>query len=296
MSDANNTLSLYFGLHEGRKADLEIVAKAAIEWVNSIRHASNALDPSLDVRVEFIDAHESSLSINTIIDWSKASIEKTGKGLDKTEELLERLANSKHPRLKTLAMAFGVFLIIDFGPTIEFHLGEPDALELSEQDRDLLHDVLKEISKSEELKRSNRRFFNALSNDSAISSVGVCEAPKESPIISVPSSQFAERGGLWSLEKDIVERVSERTAEVILEMPNLSAKDRKWRFLDVATDETFTAKMRDNEFIQSLADGKVDESLRNGITMEVNISFKEVLEDGEWVSVPSTIEVTKVTL
>ncbi len=291
-----NTLSLYFGLHEGRKADLEVVSRAAIEWVQSIRHASNIINPSLEVRVEFVDAHESSLSINTVIDWSKAHIDKTGKHLDKVEELLERLANSKRPRLKTLAIALAVFIAIDAGPSLDFWTGEPDRLELSEEDRTLLNDVLKEISQSEELKNSNRRFFNVLSNDSAISSVGVCEAPKESPIVSVPSSQFAERGGLWIQERDAQERITERVSEVILEMPNLSAKDRKWRFLDIATGETFTAKMRDNEFIQNLADGHVDESLRNGITMQVNINFKEILEDGEWVSVPSTIEVTKVTL
>ncbi len=66
---ANGSVSLYFGLHEGQKADLEVISKAAIEWVNSIRLATNLIAPDVEVRVEFVNAHESSLSINSTLKW-----------------------------------------------------------------------------------------------------------------------------------------------------------------------------------------------------------------------------------
>lgn len=299
MSEAN-TLSLYFGLHEGRKADLEVVSRAAIEWVNSVRHASNMIAPNLDIRVEFVNAHESSLSINTVLEWSKAQagkgVEKSVAILDKGESLLERLEASKYPNLKKLAIALAIFLAVDFKGTIDDWFGRQDEIQLSQEDRDLLNQAIDTIEQSNELKNSNRQFFNILSKDPAIKSVGVCRAPQEKPIFSVPSSQFAERGGLWELQTEPQERYSDRVADVVLEMPNLSPKDLKWRFMDIATGDTFTAKMRDQLFIQSIEDGDIQESLRSNIQMQVVIRFKEQLINEVWETIPSTIEVTSVTL
>lgn len=307
MSETNDTLSLYFGLHEGKKADLEVVSRAAIEWVNSVRHASKMIAPTLDVRVEFVNAHESSLSINTVLEWSKAhavkgvdlgkmGVQKGVAILDGSEALLARLNASKHPNLKKLAIAFAVFVVIDSKGTLDAWLPSGDEIQLSQEDRDLLNDALEVIEKSNELKHSNRKFFNIVGTDPAISSVGICKAPKEKPIFSVPSSQFAERGGLWELQEELQERYSERVADVVLEVPNLSPKDLKWRFSDIATGDTFTAKMRDQSFIKSIEDGDIQESLRSNIRMQVVIRFKEQLVDKEWEPVPSTIEVTNVTL
>ncbi|WP_372574421.1 hypothetical protein [Ruegeria jejuensis] len=279
---SDNTVSLYFGLHEGKNADLEIISRAAIEWVNSIRHSAKMIDPSLDIRVEFVNAHEGSLSINTILDWGEAQ--------------LERLEKIKHPRLAKLAVALAIFLMIDAGPASDYWFGSPDELELSQEDRKLLNNFLEEISRSEELKNSNRNFFNVISNDKAVSFVGVCEAPGSPPAYSVPSSQFGERSGLWEQEADPNERFAERVSDVVLETPDLSNEDRKWRFLDIATGKRFTAKMRDEEFVNLLASGGIEENLRMGIKMQIQIRFTERLVDGEWQSLPSTIEVLKVTL
>lgn len=83
---------------------------------------------------------------------------------------------------------------------------------------------------------------------------------------------------------------------MILETPNLSQNDRVWRFMDVATEVPFTAKMRDEVFIETLKAGGISENLRMGIKMQIHTRFKEEFVDGEWVSIPSTIEVMRVTL
>lgn len=279
---AENGFSLYFGLHDGRKADLEAVSRAAIHWADSVRLAANAIDPSATVRIEYVSAHESSLSLNTILDWG--------------ETQLEKLHSSRRPRLAATAIGLAIFLVIDAGPTIEFWLGDEDNLELSEDDRKLLEEMFDKISSSTEIAESNRRFFQAVEADPAISSVGLAEEPRGRLAFSVPSSQFAERSGLWEQSENREWRWSERDADVILETPNLSQNDRVWRFMDVATEVPFTAKMRDEVFIETLKAGGISENLRMGIKMQIHIRFKEEFVDGEWVSIPSTIEVMRVTL
>lgn len=276
---SDNSLSLYFGLHENRKADLEVVSKAAIEWVNSVRLATNMIEPSANVRVQVINAHESSLSINTILDWGEQALE-----------------NVKHPRLTSTAVGIALFLLVDAGPAAEYWFGEPDQIEITESEREVLNELLKQISKSEELKSTNRKFFKTISDDPAVSSVGVCEHPGGKPAFSVPSSQFAERSGLWEQEEVPQERTSERISDVILETPNLSDSDRVWRFVDIETGIPFSAKMRDENFVNSLQEGSIHETLRIGIKMRIHIKFKEKFIDGEWKSVQSTIEVLKATI
>lgn len=92
------------------------------------------------------------------------------------------------------------------------------------------------------------------------------------------------------------DRNSERVSDVILETPDLSERDLKWRFLDKETGLPFTAKMRDPNFIASLEKSGVNENLRIGIEMQIHIRFKENYVNGEWVSDPSTIEVIRVSL
>ncbi|MBM1569963.1 hypothetical protein [Sulfitobacter mediterraneus] len=279
---ADGSVSLYFGLHEGQKADLEVISKAAIEWVNSIRLATNLIAPDVEVRVEFVNAHESSLSINSTLKW-----------LESAAEAVE--SKIKYPKLTKYAVALAVFLAIDAGPTADFWLGGPDTIELNEADRQLFEELLEKMSESPEIKATNRRFFKILTHDPAVSSVGICEASGQDLAFSVPSEQFAERTGLWDQEDEPDVRTSERVSDVILDRPNLSERDLAWTFTDVATGLPFTAKMRDDYFAKSILEGGVNENLRQGIEMQIHISFKEKFSDGEWRPIKGTIQVLRVT-
>jgi hypothetical protein len=59
-------ISLYFKLKEGHKADLEVVAAAALEWVAAARAAAREIAPEAQIRIELIDASDGSLKINTV--------------------------------------------------------------------------------------------------------------------------------------------------------------------------------------------------------------------------------------
>ncbi|GHA88026.1 hypothetical protein GCM10009069_08720 [Algimonas arctica] len=71
----SNTLSLYFSLHEGRNADLEVISHAAIEWVRSLRHAAKMIEPTAEIKVKLIDADESSLKLNSLLHWGEKQTE-----------------------------------------------------------------------------------------------------------------------------------------------------------------------------------------------------------------------------
>lgn len=280
---SKGSLSLYFGLQEGRKADLEVVSLAAVEWARAVRIAATMLDPNLKVRIELVSAHEGSLSLNTVFDWAE----------DKLGKFDPKMA--KHPKLFKTAIGLAIFLIVSAGPTTEYWIGEENKIELVEEDRERLDKLFGIIAQSEELKSTNQKFFSILSRDPAISSIGIAEKPGAGLIFSVPSEQFAERSGLWEWYEEVPERTSTRQSNVILESPDLSDANRVWRFKDIATGISFTAKMKDEGFLQSLKEGWINENLRTGIEMRIQIKFKEHLVDGTWQTIPSTIEVIRVS-
>jgi hypothetical protein len=94
---------------------------------------------------KFINAHEGSLSINNVLNWG--------------ETQLERIP---YPRLTATALGLALFLWIDAGPTADYWFGEPDQIELSDEDRDLLNKLLELMSKSDELKKKIGSFSKLL--------------------------------------------------------------------------------------------------------------------------------------
>ncbi|MGE8940761.1 hypothetical protein ACO2I3_02500 [Leptospira interrogans] len=130
MTEAN--LTLYFGLKKGEKADLEIVAAAALHWVGALRAAAREIDPTAEIRVELVDAVESSLRLNTILDWAESTLERIEVG------------SGKYPRLKRLAIALAVFLPTVGHPTYEFYFGN-DVAALTQEDRRRLDQLLERL-------------------------------------------------------------------------------------------------------------------------------------------------------
>lgn len=141
-------LSLYFELKEGEKADLEIVAQAALHWVAALRAAAIAIEPDAQFRVEFIDAKASSLRVNTLLDWMETTLTRIEVG------------SGKHPRLRRLAVALAVF-IVSPGATHyveDFLDGEPPT-SLSDEDRGLLLELLERTRAMPDVESESRKVF-----------------------------------------------------------------------------------------------------------------------------------------
>lgn len=101
-----HSISLHFGLKEGEKADLEVVAAAATQWVEALRAGARRIDPNAKLRVELIDASEGSLRLNTVFDWIEEQLKAVDEGA------------SDHPRLKKLAITLAFFFGFRGGPNI----------------------------------------------------------------------------------------------------------------------------------------------------------------------------------
>ncbi|MEQ8733943.1 MAG: hypothetical protein RIC29_03400 [Rhodospirillaceae bacterium] len=265
MADGNS-ISLYFDLKPGEKADLEIVAEAALKWAETVKLAARLIEPNAKIRIELLDAEPGSLRLNTVLDW--------------LEEQLERIetGSGRHRRLRNLAIALAAF--VASATATELIFGN-ETLQLEDADRQLLQELLEKIGEAPEVQDNTRRFYRVLERDSSITAIGVSESRKDPPLILVPSDQFPERGGLFALQEDEDERVIYSTLEVTLVSPVLLNTPRAWTFRMEGLPE-FTAIMGDANFLAALDDAHVHESLRNGITMKIKLEIKEQKVRGEW--------------
>jgi hypothetical protein len=281
MSDGS--ISLYFTLKPGEKADLEVIAIAALEWLESARAAARDIDPSAQIHVELVDADESSLRLNTILNWVESQLEKVEKG------------SGRYPRLKKLAIAIAIFVPTTgvetyrtyFGPQHEVLLNEGDRKLIEENSR-MLHEFIERTQKNPDVSIRRQKFFKALERDPSITGAGISEGPKIAPIVMIPSDQFAEKGGLWAaVETD--HEPDERTIYPVVDVTLVSATllpiPRPWRFRPDGLPE-FNATMRDERFLAALEADHVKERLRTGIRMTLRLAVKEMRVGGVWVAKP----------
>lgn len=279
---SESDLSLYFQLRKGEKADLEVVAAAALAWVESLRAAAQAIDPDADLRVEIVDAEESSLSIRTLLKWFETHV----------EQRLERFerGGQKLPRTKKLAVALGAFLIFTAPQTFDFYFGED---EFTKEDREKLDELVKIAKDNKDVQAARRRFYRAIEREPAITAVGIKETQEGPPVAMVPSNMFAEGGGLWDQEEESVrERITRPVVDVVLVKPALVHTPRAWTFKPDGLPE-FEAVMRDPEILQSMQAG-LPQNLREGIRLRVRLEVREVMVDGQWRLVRGGRSVTKV--
>lgn len=266
----DNELSLYFQLANGQKADLEVVASAAIAWVESLRAVAQSVDANSDVKVELVDAEEGSLVFNTIIAWFDRTI----------GDKLERVHDGFHamPRGRKLALALALFIIVTGYPTAHFYLGD----DLTDEDRALLEEIVEQVRGDPAVETAKRKFFRTVEREPAITAVGIKEHSDDRPLVMIGSEHFAEAGGLWSeAEEDAQERVVTHVLDVVLVKPALVHTPRSWTFKPEGLPE-FDAVMRDGVVLQAIRDSGFPERLREGIPMTIRIEAREVLVNGQW--------------
>ena len=267
-----SAVSLYFDLQKGERADLEVLAEAAIHWIATIRETANAIDPNIKVRVEIVDADEGSIKFNTVFKWVEEKLENFESG------------SSEYPRLRKLALALSIFLLgVAADKVVDQIIESPSRLELSDEDRERLDELLKRSKGKPEIETPKRKFFKTIERDRGIVSVGVSEGPDMDLIASVPRSQFAERSGLWAIMEDEDERTTSSILDVTLVSPVLINQPRSWRFQLEAGLPEFNAVMRDKNFLSALEKSYIQEQLRTHIQMTIRLEVREEKRGGAWV-------------
>lgn len=262
-------LSLHFDLRKGDHANLEVVATASLKWVEALRASARHISPDAEIRIELVDAQVGSLRLNTLLQWAEDGLESLQVG-------------SKYPRLKALALSLIVFVPFEVIPTLDFYFGDQPEISLSKEDRERLDALLNELKANPEVKEKKEAFYRTVEKDPAITAVGVAQGPTDPPIILVPSSEFAVRGGLWALTEDQQERTTYPVVDVTLIRPSLTAAKRAWTFKTEVSNE-FNATMRDERFLRALQRGAVQEKLRIGVLMKLRLKVEEHKVGGVWM-------------
>lgn len=273
----SDELNLYFALAEGRKADLEIVSTAAIQWVETLRAIAQAISPDADVRVELLSADESSLNFRTVVEWFERNI----------EPILERLerGGAKLPRTKKLLLALIPFLFITAPSTWQTYFGD----NFTEADRETLKRVEADLA----VKTAQKRLYRTVQRDPAIAAMGIKESKEAPPLILVPANRFAEADGLFSPDQDVPEQITHPVLEVTLVKPALVHTPRAWTFKPDGLPE-FDAVMRDARVLHAIQERGFPDRLREGIRMTVRLEVREAFVDGEWKLVRGGRSVTRV--
>lgn len=247
------------------------MAQAAIDWVAALRAIAHEIDPEANIRVEIVDAVEGSLSLNTVFDFLEGQLARLDDGA------------GQHWRLRKLAIALAIFVVVSGVPTYDFYFGD-DKAELSDEDRQRIDELIQRAKDKPEVEEKKREFFKSLEKDPSIKGVGVTEKRGRIPAVIVPSSQFAERSGLWQIysEEEPQKRTSHQVVKVQLIAPALINKPRSWRFQAPGMPE-FSAIMKDQSFLTALENDDLREHLRIGIPMTLRLQIDEKNEGGIWV-------------
>jgi hypothetical protein len=262
---SNGEISLYFGLQEGERADLEVVATAALEWVASLRAAAREIEPTSQIRIELINADDSSLRLNAVLDWLESQLARIDEG------------SGRYWRLRKLAIALAIFVPTIGYPTYEFYFGTS----FTAEDRKELHEILDILRKNPEVTARRQKFFKTVWRDRSITSAGVSEGHHDQPVMVVPRDQFAERSGVWAIleDDDTQDRTTYPVIDVTLVSATLIPTPRSWTFQPDGLPQ-FNAIMQDRIFLSALKNNHVRERLRVGIRMTIRLEVKEKKVNG----------------
>jgi hypothetical protein len=262
---AENAVSLYFKLEEGESADLEIIAEAAIAWVETLRATAQAVFPESDVKVDLVNVDQSSAIFNTLVDWFDRNADQIARGYD------------RQPRGRKFVLALAVFTITTAYPTYDAYFGD----DFTPEDRAMLKRIEEQTRNDPAVRTARSKFYRIVEREPVIEAVGIKEEPKADPIVLKDSRDFEHDDGLFTVESDIPERVTQSVHEVVLVKPALVHTPRSWTFKPDGLPE-FDAVMRDGKVLNAIQTRGFPEQMREGIRMTIRIETREVLVDGQW--------------
>ena len=263
-------LSLYIELEKGQRADLEVIARAALAFATAVKEVSYVLDPSLEVRIEFASGTEGSISLNSII---RAIRE-----------------NSKPDEITIKAVVIIIILwfgketaIWAFDKVMDEIFGHQEITQhLSQEDVDKIAATVTVSLEKRLGSQPVQQVYRELEKDEAIRGVGASVMLGQRPAIIVPREQFPSRSGAgFELRTSEERRQTTREERVTLISPVLLAGKRRWRFS--FREGEFGAPIKDTLFVERLLAGQIAVPMTAGIEMDVMLQTIQERRDGVWV-------------
>lgn len=265
-------VSLYLDVPSDELVDLEVAAKAAIEWARGLKAAAAAVDDGYEYRVSLVSAEPGSSKWLARIERSKAN--QIAKDVKKGWEEL--------PLILRWSIGLAVVIPVTAVPTVKYWTGDD---QFSHEQLKQIEDTVRKAADEPAVKAHRQAMYREVQRDKKIRGVGggVADRPNWKPKHTVPANQFAEAEGLFEpQEPPADERTITPELDVILVAPNLHNAARAWTFRQDGIPGTFTATMKDKEFLRALERSTVRERFRADIPMRVRLEIKQELVNGEW--------------
>lgn len=274
--DGAEPVSLYLDLEEGKVADMEVVAAAAIAFSRAVKEVAYVLDPSSQVRVELASGTPGSLSLNGLI--------RAARKIDKAT-------------LKAIAISVVTYFAFETRDFIFEKIMEAitDGNEKAPAEKRLSQEELNQIQVQvarvvdERIAASQvQQVYREVERDPAIRGVGASTQAGERPEMIVPRSQFAERAAHGEIRDVTVDRrVVPQSIRVVLISPVLLAGDRRWKFRSPYGD--FGATIKDKEFLERVLAGRLEIPLAAGIELDVDLETTEERREDVWTPIERSV-------
>lgn len=270
--------SLYLQLEEGARANLDVVARTSLAFVELVREVAFIIDPTLDVRVELQSGTEGSLSLNALI--------KDIKGLK----------DPKKRRLTLLAVAGAILLFLgqDFASwVLEKALDEAWGEEgLTDEEKEDVAEIVRRVARDNVARPQREQVFQELERDPKIIGVGGSPRHDRPPAYIIPREEFGSRGGGEEVPEIAAGRVRRDRLWVTLVSPVLTDAHRRWKF-GIANGE-YGVYMEDHVFLADVLEGRTLLPMLEGIELDVTIDLHEEHVGGDTWTIAGHHTIVKV--
>ena len=270
----SGTVSLYVDLKPNEQIDLEVAARAAIEWAKMLKAASVAVEPDFVYRVVLVAAEPGSSKWLARIE--RSPINQAVKDIS--------IGWQELPIILRYTVALTAFVIVTGYPTYKTYFADegftPTQLEQ-------LREMLDKTTESPEVKILRRAMYRELQRDRNVTGVGggVPDKPEWRPPQMIPVGRFGEADGFIEAFREPQEdnaRTIYQTLEVILVTAQLVNAHRVWTFRQEGIPGKFNATMKDPHFLAALEKKALHERLGTNIQITIRLEIKEVRVDGKW--------------
>lgn len=271
---ATAPISLYFGVEKGKRADLETIALASLEWANLIRDIAAIVAPDVEFEIEFVESEEGSVWLSNLLTAVKEGDRKA-------------LGAIVGAVLVFFAMGPALHLQTDFGDWIFEQIGHEHKVSLTEKDKqDIVARIIQAVEETQ-LEERRRRIVDIAERDNEVRSIGVDVRPRtEGPITQISREQFPSYYALppmSEVKKPKEENVDyERNIDVEIVRATLREGQKKLRWRFRRGDQEWSATIEDEGFIWALNEEKTGLPLAVGQHMRVDVAIDLKNVDGEW--------------
>ena len=273
-------ISLYIDLEPHKTAELEVVARASLEFAAGIREAAFLFDPSFEFRIELERGDEGSLWLKAFIRWVRG-------------------VGHAHPTMKAITIAAGTWFALQ---TAEFGYQEilkalleskdPEIVKLAPDQVEEIAQRVAKVTSSPTAAAHFRGVYRELASDPAVRGVGVSQQHETPPTVIVPRAEFAERAiGVTPAPPPGAKRTRTERGDFVIVRAVLKEGGGRWRLR--GPNGEFSATITDDQFNENILAGTAPVPLAAEIHLTADLeTTEELVESSAWK--PVSFKITRV--